>query len=367
MKPRERVDRTVNLKEADRTPIDFGGTIVTCLDLNAHKRLKKYFNIKDENDPIIDYTMGTVEPCDELINRFGSDVRRIGLNVIPPVITDNEYEGGFGIRYRKAVPHEYFDVCYSPLSDTEDIDKLKMPDPDMPEMYFGLEDRARDLYENSDYAIFADFGVPGFYETSQKVRGYENLACDLLINREFLFRLYDRLLELQKKWFGNYLEKVGKYAVAIGYADDLGMQDRPQMSPEVYREVLKPYHKKIFSFIHEKADVKIMLHSCGAIEPLMEDLIDAGVDIFNPMQTRAAGMKPEALMAKYRGRAAFWGGMDEQNILPYGSKDEIHTEVKRLMKVMGRSGYVFGPGHNIQEDTPPENIAEMFEAAKIYR
>jgi uroporphyrinogen decarboxylase len=367
MKSRERVERAVNCKEADKTPVDFGGTIVTCLDLKAHKNLKKYLGIDDGDDPVIDYTMGTVEPCEAIMRRFGSDVRRVGMNVIPPKIVDGVYEGGFGIRYKKAEPHEYFDVCYSPLAGTEDLGKLKMPDPDIPELYCGLKDRARDLYENSNYAVFADFGVPGFYETSQKIRGYENLACDLLINREFLSALYDRLLDLQKRWFNNYLEQVGGYAVAIGYADDLGMQDRPQMSPETYREVLKPYHKKIFSFIHEKADVKIMLHSCGAIEPLMEDLIDAGVDIFNPLQTRAAGMSPEALMAKYRGRAAFWGGMDEQQVLPHGTKEEITAEVKRLMGVMGRSGYVFGPGHNVQEDTPPTNIITMFEAAEEYR
>ena len=372
MKSRERVLRALNFEEADKVPVDFGATIVTCLDLNAHKKLKKYLNINDDYDPIIDYTMGTVEPCEEIMQKLGSDVRRVGLNVIPPEIRDNKYEGGFGIRYKKAVPHEYFDVYYSPLSyaevpDKPDLDKLKMPDPDMPELYYGLKQRAQDLYENSDYALFADFGVPGFYETSQKVRGYENLSCDLLLNRKFLFGLYDRLLDLQKRFFNNYLDIMGKYAIAIGYADDLGMQDRPQMSCQTYRDVIKPYHKKIFSFIHEKSDVKIMLHSCGAIEPLMDDLIDAGVDIFNPLQTRAAGMSPEALMQKYRGKAAFWGGFDEQHVLPYGTKEEIEAETKRMMTVMGRTGYVFGPGHNIQEDTPPENIIAMYEAAKVYR
>ncbi len=367
MKSRERVLRALNFEEADKVPVDFGATIVTCLDLNAHKKLKKYLNISNDYDPIIDYTMGTVEPCEELIHKFGSDVRRVGLNVIPPQIIDNIFEGGFGIKYKKAIPHEYFDVWYSPLAAVDDLDKLKMPDPDMPELYYGLQDRAQDLYENSEYALFADFGVPGFYETSQKIRGYENLSCDLLLNRDFLFDLYDRLLELQKRFFSNYLNEVGKYAVAIGYADDLGMQDRPQMSPETYRDVIKPYHKKIFSFIHEKSDVKIMLHCCGAIEPLMGDLIDAGVDIFNPLQTRAAGMSPESLMQKYRGKAAFWGGFDEQNVLPYGTKEEIDEETKRMMKVMGRIGYVFGPGHNIQEDTPPENIIAMYEAAEVYR
>ena len=357
---------------ADKTPMDFGGTIVTCMDLNAHKRLKKYLNIKDDEDPIIDYTMGTVAPCEEIMQRFGSDIRRIGLNVISPDIVDNKYEGGFGIKYKKAIPHEYFDVYYSPLGlienpDIDDLDKLKMPDPDMSELYYGLKQRARDLFDNSEYAIFADFGVPGFYETSQKIRGYENLACDLLLNRKFLCGLYDRLLELQKRFFDNYLNEVGKYAVAIGYADDLGMQDRLQISPDTYRQVLKPYHKKIFAFIHEKADIKIMLHSCGAIEPLIEDLIDAGVDIINPLQTRAAGMSPEVLMQKFRGKVVFWGGMDVQQILPYGSSDEIKAEAKKMIEIMGKSGYIFGPSHNIQEDTPPENIIAMYKAGQIYR
>ena len=372
MKSRERVNRALNFIKADKTPIDFGATVVTCMDINAHKKLKKHLSIDDDRGPIIDYTMGTVEPCEEIMQKFGSDVRRVGMNVIPPEIKDNKYEGGFGIRYKKAVPHEYFDVYHSPLDfegvpDEKDLDALKMPDPDNPGLYYGLEQRAKDLFNNSDYAIFADFGVPGFYETSQKIRGYENLACDLLLNKEFLFDLYERLLELQTSFFNNYLDKVAKYAVAVGYADDLGMQDRPQMSVETYRAVLKPYHKKIFSFIHSKADIKIMLHCCGSIEPLIGDLIDAGVDILNPLQTRAAGMSPDLLMQKYRGKVSFWGGMDEQYVLPLGTAEEIKAEVRHLMDVMGRSGYIFGPGHNIQEDTPPENIIAMYEAANTYR
>ena len=171
MNSRERVLRALNFQETDRTPVDFGGTVVTCLDLHAHKNLKAYMNIQDDHDPIIDYTMGTVEPCRELVERFGSDVRRVGMNVIPPAIVDNIYEGGFGIRYKKAVPHEYFDVCYSPLADTDDVDSLKMPNPELPELYFGLEDRARDLYENSPYAIFADFGGARFLRNLSESTG----------------------------------------------------------------------------------------------------------------------------------------------------------------------------------------------------
>ena len=370
MNSRERVIRSFNHQEVDKTPIDFGGSIVTCLDYHAHKNLKRYMGIDDDNDPIIDYTMGTVSPCEQIMKAFGSDVRRIGMNVIPPEIKDNTFISGFGIKFTKAVPHEYFDVSYNPLSDAdiEDIAKMQLPDPNDDRLYYGIKDKARDLYESSPYAIVADFCVPGVYETSQKLRGYEQLACDLLIDEELITALYDRLFELQKAFFKRYLSEVGKYVQAIGYADDLGMQDRLQMSPQTYQNIIKPYHKKIFGFIHEQADVKIMLHSCGAIEPIIDDLIDAGVDILNPLQTRAAGMSPELLKNKYGDRITFWGGIDEQQTLPFGSRDEIEAEVKKMLEIMGKDGgYILAPSHNIQEDTKPENVIAMFEAAKRFR
>jgi uroporphyrinogen decarboxylase len=367
---RERVARAFRHEETDKVPVDFGGTVVTCMDYHAHRALKRFLGIHDDNDPIIDYSMGTVEPCEQIMRLFESDFRRIGMNSGVPRIIDGVYENGFGIKLRRADPHLYFDTVDSPLKDAgiEDLERMKMPVPDDPELYFGMKDKARDLFENSPYALVADFGVPGFYETSQKVRGYENIACDLLINEEFVTALYDRLLDLQKRFFRNLLAEVGMYVQVIGYADDLGMQDRPQMSPEIYRRVIKPYHKEIFAFIHEQADVKILLHSCGAIFPLIDDLIDAGVDLLNPVQTRARDMEPEALKKAFGERVVFWGGIDEQHLLPRGTREEIFASVEKTTTIMARDGgYVLAPGHNIQEDTPVENVMSMFEAARKYR
>jgi uroporphyrinogen decarboxylase len=367
---RERVIRTFNRREADKLPVDFGGTVVTCMDLRAHIKLKKHFGIEDQtSDRIIDYTMGTVEPCERLGRMFGSDFRRISLNFAPPKIIGGTFENGFGMIFKKAEPHEYFDLIYSPMQNAgiSDISNLKTPDPDDPSLYFGLSDKAKDLYENSDYALTADFGVPGFYETSQKLRGYENLACDLIDNTGFVTALYDRLLDLQERFFENYLSHVGKYVQAIGYADDLGMQDRPQVSPETYRKIIKPYHKKIFGFIHERTDAKILLHSCGAVFPLIGDFIEAGADILNPVQVTAKDMEPQRLKDAFGEKIIFWGGIDEQRILPLGSPKEISAEVQKMIDIMGKNGgYVIAPGHNIQDDTPPENIAAMYEAAKRF-
>jgi len=371
MTPRDRVARALRHEETDRVPVDFGGTVVTGMDYQAHENLKRLLGITGLVDPIIDYTMGTVEPCEQIKQLAGADFRRVGMNtIVPSTLARGAYEDGFGIHLRRADPHRYFDVARSPLADAvvEDLVRMKMPDPENPSLYYGLKDKAHDLFDNSPYALVADFGVPGFYETSQKLRGYENLACDLLVNQEFVTSLYDRLLDLQKRFFRKYLGEVGKYVHVVGYADDLGMQDRPQMSPEVYRRVIKPYHKAIFRFIHEQADVRILLHSCGAISPLIEDLIDAGVDILNPVQTRAAGMDPLKLNTAFGGRLVFWGGVDVQRVIPRGSRTEIFEAVEHITRALSaKGGFVLAPAHNIQEDTPAANVVNMFDAFRMHR
>ncbi len=364
---RERVTRAFSHQETDRPPIDFGATVVTCLDIEAYRQLKRHVGIQRDDDHIIDHTMGTVAPCEELQERFGSDFRRVSMNYTAPQIVNDRFVNGFGIEFRRASPHEYFDVIRHPLADAEieDLDAMQLPDPDDPRLYHGIGQRAAELYANTPYALVADFGVPGFYETSQKLRGYENLACDLLLNVDFLETLYSKLLELQKRYFDNYLRAVGKYISVICYADDLGMQDRLQMAPDTYRAVIKPWHKKIFSYIHERTDAKILLHSCGAVSSVIPDLVEAGVDILNPVQLRAAEMEPQKLKESFGRDIIFWGGIDEQHLLPYGTPQEVREESRRVARILSRDGgYVFAPSHNFQSDTPSENILAMYDIWK---
>jgi uroporphyrinogen decarboxylase len=149
MNSRERVRAALRFQKTDRVPVDFGGTIVTCLDLKAHENLLAQYGIRREAGPVIDYTMGTVEPDEALMVRFGSDVRRIGMNVAPPDIVNDTYTDGFGMVLKKARPHEYFDVVYHPLEDAAigDIEKMKLPDPDNEALYAGLREKAQRLYE----------------------------------------------------------------------------------------------------------------------------------------------------------------------------------------------------------------------------
>lgn len=365
MTSRERVLCALSHQQPDRQPVDFGGTVVTCLDATAHEKLLAHIGLAEDRGPIIDYSMGTVVPHEKIQQMVGSDVRRIGMNVIPPLIENDRYRDGFGMILQRSRPHLYYDTVVHPLEDAEieDLAEMVLPEADNPALYAGLEERTKALYEETPYALFADFGVPGFFETSQKLRGYEQLFCDLILEQDFLRGLWDRLLELQKRFFKNYLSRVAPYVVAVGYADDLGMQDRPQLSPELYRQTLKPYHKAIFSYIHSFG-VKVMLHSCGDILPLMEDLVDAGVDIFNPVQTTAAEMDVSVLKDRFGSRACFWGAIDEQNILRKGTEEEVREEVRRVIAALGRQGgYVLAAAHNVQVDVPPANLLAMYDEA----
>jgi uroporphyrinogen decarboxylase len=138
-------------------------------------------------------------------------------------------------------------------------------------------------------------------------------------------------------------------------------------SPEIYRELVKPYHRRIMAAIKECSEAKIMYHSCGAILPLIEDLIDVGVDAINPIQVSAKDMEPATLKDSFGDRVAFWGGIDTQRLLPYGTADEVHDETDRIIDVLGRGGgYILASVHNIQAEVPPENIVAMFDAARAH-
>ncbi|MHB0998726.1 MAG: uroporphyrinogen decarboxylase family protein [Armatimonadota bacterium] len=371
MKSRERALRAFSHMETDRPPMDFGGTVVTCLDGQAHLKLQNHLRMENPTPgPVIDYSMGTVEPREEIMRLFDVDFRRVALRYPPPNIVDDTYIDGFGIKSKRAVPHAYFDVISHPLENASigDLDNMIMPDPDNPVIYAGLADDAQDLFENSPYCIIADFGVPGFYETCQKLMGYEQFMAALCLDPAFVRALFDRLLDLQKRFFANYINAVGQYVQVICYADDLGMQDRLQISPSTYRDMIKPYHKEIFAFIHERTDAKLMIHSCGTVSPIIGDFIEAGIDILNPVQTRASDMEPGKLKSDWGDKLVFWGGIDEQELLPHGSPDDVRQAVIETIKSLGESGgYILAPSHNIQSDTPPENIAALYQAGKEYR
>jgi uroporphyrinogen decarboxylase len=370
MNSKERILRVFNHREADRLLKDFGGTVVTSISKNAYiKMLNNYYGDLNpcpcsSNDlKIIDMSMSTVLPSEEILKRLNVDFRLIAAED-KPYVSDNKYFTSLGIGLKKVQPFGYFDVIYNPLKDLDidQIRKYKWPRISDPDVFKELQRTSIELYENTKYGIVGQVGPLGFYEKGQMLRGYEQFGVDLMLNREIVREIFDNLLIIQKEVFEFYLNYMGKYLDVIFYADDLGMQDRPQISPEMYRSIIKPYHKEIFHFIKQRTDAKIFLHSCGDIYPFLEDLIDAGVDIINPIQVSAREMEPKKLKEEFGDRLIFWGGIDEQFLINKATMDEVLLKVKETVQILGKDGgYIAAISHNVQEDTPAENVIAIFD------
>lgn len=364
MNSRERIKRAFSHREADRPPMDFGGTIVTSLTRSAYIKLLNYLNndYDTKKIEIVDYTMGTVIPDEKILKKLNVDFRRIGINSIPQII-NNKFRNAFGTEFKKAEPHDYYDMVRFPLKELDQQQIKKIPWPHLKDksIFNKLSFTAKDMYENTKYGLVGCMGPSNFFEMGQELRGFDQFGIDLLLNKEIVKTIFDNLLEIQIDYYDLYLKSIGKYIDVIFYADDLGMQDRMQLSPKLYREMVKPYHKKIFDFIKNRTDAKIFLHCCGSIYPVIGDLIEVGVDILNPVQTTAKDMEPEKLKKEFGEKIVFWGAIDEQYLLNKASKKEIKENVLKTIKIMGKNGgYVAAATHNIQDDTPCENILFLF-------
>jgi uroporphyrinogen decarboxylase len=230
----------------------------------------------------------------------------------------------------------------------------------------GLKERLNWIRENTDCA--AILALPAAcVHTSQYLRGFEDWFCDFVLNPRILEALLDAVLEVTIQMAKNELKEVGQEVDVIIFADDLGAQDGLQISYDHFLKYVKPRLQKYLGEVHDLSPAKVLFHSCGSVASIIEDLIDIGVDVLNPVQVTAAGMNPVELKEKYRGRMAFWGGMDSQKILPRGSTKEVKKAVEELIEHMGEGGgLVLSSVHNIQPDVPLDNILAMFQHAREY-
>ncbi|HHY25045.1 MAG TPA: hypothetical protein GX527_12585 [Clostridiaceae bacterium] len=229
--------------------------------------------------------------------------------------------------------------------------------------------RIEDSRKQGDYAFVMHGICAGLLEMALRLRGFEQLFMDFVLDPGLVCGILDKVLEIKTAYWEKALELVGKDVLVAIEADDLGTQNSLLISPDLYRKFVKPRHKKLFSFIKEKAPhIKVFLHSCGAIKPLIPDLIEAGVDILNPVQVSANGMNTKELKRDFGDILTFWGGgIDTQKVLPFGSPKEVREEVKRRIDDLAPGGgFVFNTIHNIQADVPPENIEAMLEAFERY-
>jgi len=304
---------------------------------------------------------------------LGIDTRSIWLkrpgNWKEETREDESYVDEWGIVRKKVKGSWYFDVIVFPLekATVDDLKRYSWPDPDDPERFKGLKKEAEKLYRDNKYPIIVDPTGSIPFQNAQLLRGFGTFLMDLMLNQKFAEALMDKLLDFQIKLLKNLFKEVGSYIDVIKVADDLGTQSGPLISPDLYKKLIKPRHRQLISFIKENSKAKVFFHSDGGIYPFIEDLIEIGVDILNPVQVSAYGMDPRKLKKEFGGQLCFWGGIDTQKTLPYGNTEDVEEEVKRRIgELAPGGGYILAPVHNIQPDVPPENICAMYKTAQKY-
>ncbi len=367
MDRRERFQRITSFQEADRVPLDMGSHVAS-IHRSSYAKLKKYLNDPDlkNEDIILDRMVQNVIPDEKLLQRYNIDFRWIAPHWIDVVdVRDDIYMDMWKIEWQYML--DAYSVYSSPLSSAEtfaDLEKHPWPDPYHPELWEGLDERAKWLYENTDYVLVADAIKGGILTKALQIRGYEQMFADLANNIAFAEALMDKLLDLYKLFWEEFLKVVGPYVSLVYFTDDIGGQSSMMISPDTFRQLVKPRLAALIDHIKSCADVKFMYHTDGTVTPVINDIIEMGVDILNPIQTSALGMDTAVLKELYHGRLCFHGAIDVQQMLPFSTPQEVRYDVARRLYDLGRGGgYILAPCHNIGADVPPQNIEAMYHAA----
>lgn len=398
---RERVRRALNHEETDRVPIDFGASRISGIAAIAYKNLLHALG-RQEEIRVYDIKQQLALPSLEMVQHMGADVvqlQRLGPTtgmafleidqwkpgqltdgspcLVPAACAESRRADGTieilrdGQCYAWRSPESfYFDVCYAPLAQAEttaDIDAFVWPDPWTEREEQWLKAEVQRLHHGTDKALFG--GLPmfvcSFFELSLMLFGFENFMMKLATERDLVEYWLDAKLAHDLAILDRFLAVAGPCLQAIQMNDDLGTQDSLQISPRLYREVLKPRQRQWIEFVKARTKAKVFIHCDGAIEPILPDFIEIGIDVLNPLQTSARGMEPERIKKKYGANLGFWGGgVETQTTLPFGSVADIRREVRQRMQWLKQGGgYVFAPIHNIQPDIPAEKVLAVYETA----
>ena len=363
-------------REPDRVPVDLGATENSSIHIDAYNKLKKHLGMKENKVEFISFVQQSVIPEEEILEMFGVDTRNLCIK--PPKnwkLTIREEEDSYwfidewGVKWKKPKHGYYFDMVEHPLENAtiKDLDNYSWPDPDDPDRFEGLEKEAKELFENTEYAIVGNHGIGSEFELNWYFTGFEKFLTNMVINPKFIEKLLAISLEIQEKIISKFLDIIGSYIQVLSLDGDIAMQTGPLMSPDLYKRLLKPCYKRLVHLAKSRTDARIVRHCCGSIIPFLPDFIECGTDAIHPVQVSAKDMDTKKLKEKFGDKISFWGGIETQHVLPYGTVEDVEKEVKRRIHDLAPGGgYVLAAVHNIQRDVPPENIVAMFKAAKDY-
>jgi hypothetical protein len=419
MNSRQRVENSLNHQLPDYVPLDLGASAVTGMHVSSVYQLRQALKLDAPGTPVKvvePYQMlGEIAP--DLMDALGVDVVGLGRTktmfgfenedwkpwtlfdgtpvLVPGAFNTQPDPRGDILMYpegdRSAPPSGrmpkggyYFDtiVRQEPI-DEEQLrveDNLQEFGPVAEEELSHFAREAEQLRTQTDRAILANFGGTAFGDIAlvpapwlKHPKGIRDVAewyVSTLARFDYVYELFERQCEIA---LGN-LEKihgvVGEKVTAVFITGtDFGTQNGPFISPQSYRKLYQPFHRRVNDWVHRHTGWKTFCHSCGSVIALLPDMIDAGFDILNPVQCSAAGMDPQTLKNTFGDRITFWGGgVDTQKTLPFGTPEEIRREVRRRIEIFGRGGgFVFNTVHNVQANTPAENLVALYEAVREAR
>lgn len=400
MTSREKVHKMFNREPFDGMVIDIGGMYSDGIAAEAYAKLLKHIGMEDEEIKVFDVSQQLAWVSPRVVEYLGGDFvlahrmrLRYGISckewkedslpggircLVPSELNPKTDEKGNKNIYAEGtlvsrMPKDghYYDQIVHVLEDADSVDDIEkfQFEKFLDDEVDYIADMVEQLYTDTDKAIVFGFGAT-IFEQGQADFNFENFYANLLTEPEMMHRYFEKLTETYIYDLEQVLGRVGDKIDAIHFRDDLGTQIALQISAETYRTMIKPYHRRMFQYVHDNyPNVRCLLHSCGAIFDLILDLIDAGVDCLNPVQTSARGMDPKRLKETYGDQIIFWGGgADLQQFVQNHEPEEIRRHVEENLSVLKEGGgYVFTQVHNFQCDTPPEKILAIYETAKKYK
>jgi uroporphyrinogen decarboxylase len=343
-----------------------------------YKGVKRLTGIVSDDRYIYDWPeLGTAELDEDTMRRLRSDVRGV-LDRYPQYIYERNknrpshdpFIDDWGSGQKEIEPGIWYPGIHpmAEVNTIEAIDAYPWPDMNDPTRVAHVGELAKVLAQANEYAIMATPWLLFPFERAHAMQGLDKFLMNMSLEPDFAQALLRRILDLCKAHMGNFLNAAGANLDIIKIGDDLGMQDRLLISPRMYRQFLKPLHAEFISYIKERTKAKIFFHTDGDVFDLIPDFIDIGVDILNPVQTSAGRMSDlEGLKTKFGRDIVFCGAIDTQQVLPYGTPDEVQAEVRRVINILGKDGgYMVAAVHTIMHEVPPENILAMVDAVEEY-
>ncbi len=406
MTSRERVLSAFAHAQADSVPIDFGGHRSSGIAAIAYAKLRDHLGLPKRPIRVYDPIQQLAVIDDDVLERFGVDTTELGRGFaqdekwwqdwtlpdgtpcsMPAWLRLERCPGEWvllsksgGKMGRMPDGALYFEQANFPFAESDDLSAIRKamdetmwtavasppgPIADGPEGPEKLRSGASKLRASSSRAIIGLFGG-NLLEAGQFLYRNDNFFMLLAGEPRRAEAFLDKLVEIHLEALEKFLAQAGPFIDIVLFGDDLGMQSGPQISPDMYRSIFKPRHKRMWRRAKELAPVKVMLHSCGGIRELLPDLIDAGLDTVNPVQITCAGMDGAGLKKDFGRDIVFWGGgCDTREVLPYGTPASIRDHVRRQVDILGKGGgFVFQQVHNILANVPPQNVVAMFDALR---